>query len=234
MQLDVFSDTICPWCYIGKRRLERALKARPQQNLLMRWRAFQLNPGMPSTGMDRQQYINAKFGSADRANRLYQTVTRIGASEGIDFRFDLINHTPSTLLSHRLSYVAATADRQSVMLDRLFAAYFQEGRNIGDPDVLTMLATEVGLPSNLTAEALNDGGQIDLALAGDFQARRQGINGVPYFIFNGRFGLSGAQEPEALFHMFDLAREDDLLQPIQGAVADFADGEIRTKLIKEI
>lgn len=212
MQLDVFSDTICPWCYIGKRRLERALKARPQPNLLMRWRAFQLNPGMPSAGMDRQQYISAKFGSVDRANRLYQTVARIGASEGIDFRFDLIDHTPSTLLSHRLSYVAATADRQSAMLDRLFAAYFQEGRNIGDPDVLTTLATEVGLPRHLTAEALSAGGQIDVALASDFQARRQGINGVPYFIFNGRFGLSGAQEPEALFHMFDLAREDDLLQ----------------------
>ena len=112
----------------------------------------------------------------------------------------------------RLSYAAATADRQSEMLDRLFAAYFQEGRNIGDPEVLGKLAAEVGLPSNLTAEALMGGGQIDAALASDFQARRQGINGVPYFIFNGRFGLSGAQEPEALFHMLDLAREDDQLQ----------------------
>jgi predicted DsbA family dithiol-disulfide isomerase len=214
MQLDIFSDTICPWCYIGKRRLERALVARPQSNLLLRWRAFQLNPGMPTGGMDRAQYISAKFGSADRANRLYQTVARIGATEGITFHFDRINHTPSTLLSHRLSYVAATADRQSAMLDRLFAAYFEEGRDIGDPEVLSKLAAEVGLPSNLTAEALSAGGQIDTALASDFQARRQGINGVPYFIFNGRFGLSGAQEPEALFHMFDLAREDDLLQQV--------------------
>jgi predicted DsbA family dithiol-disulfide isomerase len=212
MQLDIFSDTICPWCYIGKRRLERALEARPQANLVKRWRAFQLNPGMPPAGMDRQQYINAKFGSMDRANRLYQTVARIGASEGITFRFDLIDHTPNTLLSHRLSYAAATADRQSAMLDRLFSAYFQEGRNIGNPEILTKLAEEVGLPSNLTAEALIGGGQIDAALASDFQARRQGINGVPYFIFNGRFGLSGAQEPEALFHMFDLSREDDQLQ----------------------
>ena len=162
--------------------------------------------------MDRHQYVSAKFGSVERANRLYQTVARIGASEGITFRFDLIDHTPSTLLSHRLSYVAATADKQSEMLDRLFAAYFQEGRDIGDAEVLSKLATEIGLPSNLTAEALSAGGQIDAALAGDFQARRQGINGVPYFIFNGRFGLSGAQEPEALFHMFDLAREDDQLQ----------------------
>lgn len=212
MQLDVFSDTICPWCYIGKRRLERALRARPQSTLVRRWRAFQLNPGMPPAGMTRQQYINAKFGSIERANRLYQTVARIGANEGITFRFDLIAHTPNTLLSHRLSYVAATADKQSEMLDRLFAAYFEEGRDIGDPEVLAKLAVEVGLPNNLTADALSGSGQIDAALASDFQARRQGINGVPYFIFNGRFGLSGAQEPEALFHMFDLAREDDLLQ----------------------
>lgn len=212
MQLEIFSDTICPWCYIGKRRLERALKARPQANLVNRWRAFQLNPGMPAGGMSRQQYVSAKFGSMERANRLYQTVARIGAAEGIAFRFDLIDHTPNTLLSHRLSYVAAAADKQSAMLDRLFAAYFEEGCNIGDPEVLARLAADVGLPSNLTADALTGSGQIDAALASDFQARRQGINGVPYFIFNGRFGLSGAQEPEALFHMFDLAREDDLLQ----------------------
>lgn len=214
MQLDIFSDTICPWCYIGKRRLERALQVRPQPALVKRWRAFQLNPGMPLTGMDRQHYLSAKFGSVERAKRLYQTVARIGAGEGITFRFDLIHHTPNTLLSHRLSYVAATAGCQSAMLDRLFVAYFEEGQNIGDVDVLATLASEVGLSSDLTTQALSGSGQIDAALTSDFQARRQGINGVPYFIFNGRFGLSGAQEPEALFHMFDLAREDDLLQRV--------------------
>ncbi|MDY0883117.1 DsbA family oxidoreductase [Dongia soli] len=212
MQLDIFSDTICPWCYIGKRRLERALQARPQPNLQLRWRAFQLNPGMPATGMERQQYMTAKFGSVERASRLYDTVTRIGAAEGITFRFDLILRTPNTLMSHRLCYVAATADLQDAMLDRLYMAYFQEGLDIGDATILASLAREVDVPSDLAAEALAGTARIDTALASDFQARRQGINGVPYFIFNGRFGLSGAQEPEALFHMLDLAREDDALQ----------------------
>ncbi|MET1027139.1 MAG: DsbA family oxidoreductase [Dongiaceae bacterium] len=212
MQLDVFSDTICPWCYIGKRRLERALKLRPQPELRIRWRAFQLNPGMPMGGMERQQYISAKFGSTERANRLYETVARIGANEGIAFKFDRVLRTPNTLLSHRLCYVAATVGRQSAMLDRLFMAYFEEGLDIGASQVLETLADEVGIPEDLAAEALSGTAQIDTALASDFQARRQGINGVPYFIFNGRFGLSGAQEPEALFHMLDLAREDDALQ----------------------
>lgn len=212
MQLDVFSDTICPWCYIGKRRLERALQARPQPGLLLRWRAFQLNPGMPPGGMERQQYMAAKFGSTERARRLYETVARIGLGEGIEFRFDRIQRTPNTLLSHRLCHVAGNVDQQDVMLERLFSAYFQDGLDIGSLEVLTALAAEVGIPAELAAEALSGTPQIDAALASDFQARRQGINGVPYFIFNGRFGLSGAQEPEALFHMLDLAREDDAMQ----------------------
>ncbi len=212
MQLDVFSDTICPWCYIGKRRLERALRLRPQSDLHLRWRAFQLNPGMPPGGMERQQYMAAKFGSTERARRLYETVARIGASEGLEFRFDHIQRTPNTLLSHRLCHVAASVDLQDMMLERLFSAYFHDGLDIGDPEVLRELAGEIGIPADLIAEALGGTPQIDAALASDFQARRQGINGVPYFIFNGRFGLSGAQEPEALFHMLDLAREDDAMQ----------------------
>ena len=211
MQLEIFSDTICPWCYIGKRRLERALRQRPMPELAIRWRAFQLNPGMPSGGMDRQQYLAAKFGSAERAGRLYDTVTRVGSEEGIRFRFDRIARTPNTMKSHRLLALAGQYGVQSTMLDRLFAAYFTEGRDIGSAEVLTEIGLAAGLPQAEIESALAEDSPIGTSLAEDFLARRQGINGVPYFVFNGRFGLSGAQEPEALFHMLDLAREDDAL-----------------------
>jgi len=211
MQLEIFSDTICPWCYIGKRRLERALQARPMPGLVLRWRAFQLNPGMPAAGMDRHQYLAAKFGSAERASRLYDTVTRVGTEEGIRFRFDRIARTPNTMKSHRLLALAGQHGIQSRLLDRLFAAYFTEGRDIGTTGVLLTIGLEASLPQAEIEAALAEDSPIGTTLAEDFLARRQGINGVPYFVFNGRFGLSGAQEPEALFHMFDLAREDDAL-----------------------
>lgn len=212
MQLDIFSDTICPWCYIGKRRLERALAARPQPGLNIRWRAFQLNPGMPAGGMDRQQYMAAKFGSIERALRLYETVARVGSSEGIDFKFDRIKRTPNTVKSHRLLFLAAQTQKQSQLLDLLFAAYFAEGKDLSDGALLLELGAKAGLDPVEAEAAIEDQSPIGAALNEDFQARRQGINGVPYFVFNGRFGLSGAQEPEALFHMFDLAREDEALQ----------------------
>jgi predicted DsbA family dithiol-disulfide isomerase len=211
MHLEIFSDTICPWCYIGKRRLERALKARPMPGLSIRWRAFQLNPGMPNGGMDRLQYLAAKFGSAERASRLYDTVTRVGAEEGIRFRFDRISRTPNTMRSHRLLALAGQHGVQSALLDRLFHTYFTEGRDTGSAEVLLDVGLAAGLPKPEIEAALAEDSPIGTTLAEDFLARRQGINGVPYFVFNGRFGLSGAQEPEALYHMFDLAREDDSL-----------------------
>jgi predicted DsbA family dithiol-disulfide isomerase len=210
MLLEIFSDTVCPWCYIGKRRLERALRLRPQPGLTRRWRAFQLNPGLPATGMDRRQYMVAKFGSLDRAHRLYEAVSRVGAQEGIRFEFDRIARTPNTVRSHRLLYAAAEESKQADLLELIFGAYFTQGRDIGDPDVLSDLGDEAGLSPSAIADALVDGGRLDSAMTEDLQSRRIGINGVPFFVFNGRFGLSGAQEPEALLNMLDLAREEDI------------------------
>jgi predicted DsbA family dithiol-disulfide isomerase len=209
MQLEIFSDTVCPWCYIGKRRLERALRQRPQPGLAKRWRAFQLNPGLPASGMDRRQYMVAKFGSLDRAQRLYDAVSRVGAQEGINFEFDRIQRTPNTVRSHRLLYAAAEEDKQAELLELIFAAYFTHGLDIGDADVLSGLGHEAGVSGAAITDALIDGGRLDLAMTEDLQSRRIGINGVPFFVFNGRFGLSGAQEPEALLNMLDLAREED-------------------------
>ena len=209
MLLEIFSDTVCPWCYIGKRRLERALRLRPQPGLVRRWRAFQLNPGLPGSGMDRRQYMIAKFGSLDRAQRLYEAVSRVGAQEGIRFDFDRIARTPNTVRSHRLLYAAAEEGKQPELLELIFKAYFTLGRDIGDPDILSELAYEAGLSGAAIADALVEGGRLDSAMTEDLQSRRIGINGVPFFVFNGRFGLSGAQEPEALLNMLDLAREED-------------------------
>ena len=211
MHLEIFSDTVCPWCFIGKRRLERALRMRPFPELAIRWRAYRLDPEIPAGGMDRRQYIEAKFGSIERANRLHETVTRVGAEEGIRFAFERITRIPNTMKSHRLLALAGQHGKQNAMLDRLFSAYFCEGLDTGQTATLLELGLECELPRQDIDAALAEDSPIGTTVAEDFLARRQGINGVPYFVFNGRFGLSGAQEPEALFHMFDLAREDDAL-----------------------
>jgi predicted DsbA family dithiol-disulfide isomerase len=209
MQLEIFSDTICPWCYVGKRRLERALQTRPQPDIAVAWRAFQLNPTMPPDGMDRRIYMESKFGSPERARRVHDAVATAGAGEGITFAFDRIKRTPNTVMSHRLLRFAHRYDLQSRILDGLFHAYFEEGLDTGDIDVLTGIAGIAGLPEEDVQRFLLSGEERDVVLSEDQLARRQGINGVPCFIFNGRFALSGAQEPEALFQLFDLAREDD-------------------------
>jgi predicted DsbA family dithiol-disulfide isomerase len=207
MQLDIFSDTICPWCYVGKRRLGRALAQRPQPKMIVRWRAFQLNPGMPSEGMERERYIDAKFGSPERAKRIYEAVSAVGASEGIAFNFDGIKRTPNTLMSHRLLRRAAKDGRQDAVLDGLFQAYFVDGRDIGSINVLSEIGETAGLtdPEGFLASE-EEGEEVR---AEDGLARRQGINGVPCFIFNQRFLLSGAQEPESFFQLFDLSREEE-------------------------
>ena len=207
MHLDIFSDTICPWCYVGKRRLARALAARPQPRMAIRWRAFQLNPGMPADGMVRERYIDAKFGSSERAKRIYDAVSAVGASEGIQFNFEAIKRTPNTILSHRLLRRAGKEDKQDALLEAMFQAYFVEGRDIGNVRVLGEIGESVGF-TDAGAYLTGDEG-LEEVRAEDSLARRQGINGVPCFIFNYRFLLSGAQEPESFFQLFDLAREDE-------------------------
>jgi predicted DsbA family dithiol-disulfide isomerase len=212
MRLDIYSDTICPWCFIGKRRLERALAERPQPGLSIHWRAFQLNPGMPPEGMDRRYYLEAKFGGVERAGRIYDMVRAAGASEGIDFAFDRIARTPSTLNSHRLIRYAAERGRQDQLLEAVFCSYFLGGRDIGSDDVLVEIAAEAGMDCDAARRYLDSDADVETVLSEDRIARRLGITGVPCFVFNGRFALSGAQEPEALFQLFDLAREDDRTQ----------------------
>jgi predicted DsbA family dithiol-disulfide isomerase len=210
MQIDVISDTVCPWCYIGKRRLARALEMRPEVDFDVQWRPYFLDPNVPAEGVDRRAYMAAKFSDSTRRAAMTEALKAEGAKEGIVFEFDKIERRPSTSDSHRLIRWAATAGIQDAVVERLFAAYFLEGRDIGDPAVLEFLAADAGMDSLEVAELL--AGDTDLAnvereakLAGEM-----GITGVPTFIFASKFVLSGAREPEALVQAIDKALEAEL------------------------
>jgi len=212
MEIDIFSDTICPWCFIGKRRLERALAERPQPGLTINWRAFQLNPEMPAEGMDRQRYLEVKFGGAVSATAVYDQVRAAGQSEDIAFAFEAMTRTPNTIASHRLIRHARTAAKgancQDGVVQALFDAYFLRGENIGDLDVLCAAAETGGLDAEAARAFLESDAEDEEVRAEDLGARRAGINGVPCFIFNGRHALSGAQPPEVLHQLFDLANQE--------------------------
>jgi predicted DsbA family dithiol-disulfide isomerase len=208
MQLDIFSDVICPWCFIGKRRLERALAERPQPELALRWRAFQLNPDMPREGMDRAAYLLAKFGHA-RAGQIYQTIRQVGEVEGIPFRFEKIRRTPNTIDAHRLIRLADLVGLQDAMVEALFQAYFVEGGDLSDTAVLAEIAASAGIDRSEAAEYLaSEANVAEVRAESDF-AYKVGITGVPCFIANGQYAISGAQEPEGLFPIFDLARQKE-------------------------
>ena len=212
MQIDIFSDPICPWCFIGKKRLDAARKLRPGIDLQIRWRAFQLNPDMPEAGMDRQTYLNVKFGGPDRAQELYGHIRRVGEDVGIPFRFDEIPRTPNTLAAHRLVRYAQQPeiDKAEALVEALFDAYFLKGRDIGDHEVLAAIADGVGIPKADALALLDGADYADEIRADDHYARRLGIGGVPCFIVNGKYALSGAQEPESFLPLFDMAEQEDL------------------------
>ncbi|MHA1153768.1 MAG: DsbA family oxidoreductase [Alphaproteobacteria bacterium] len=211
MEIDIFSDTICPWCFIGKRRLERALAERPQPNLTIHWRTFQLNPDMPAEGMDRQRYLEVKFGGTVNANAVYDQVRAAGESEGIDFAFEAMERTPNTIASHRLIRYARLGEpgQQNAVVQALFDAYFLRGEDIGDLKVLTAAATTGGLDAAAARAFLDSGAEDEEVRAEDQGARQAGISGVPCFIFNRRHALAGAHPPEVLHQLFDLAIQEE-------------------------
>ena len=205
MLIDIVSDTICPWCFIGKRKLEAAMRNRADVQPEIGWRPFQLNPEMPRSGMSRDAYLSAKFGGADRAARIYETIRAAGAELGIPFRFDLIKRTPSTLDSHRLIRWATQEGLQDRIVEALFVAYFTQGEDIGDPEVLTRIAVENGMDPRVTADRLRNDTDLDLVRQEDAMARSMGINGVPCFIIDRKYAVSGAQDVPVFHKVFDLA-----------------------------
>ncbi len=205
VSIDIYSDTVCPWCFIGKRRLERTLAARDDVTATINWRPFQLNPDMPPEGMDRHSYFNSKFGGLERAAKFYDAIAEAGQSERIAFNFDAIRHTPNTLDSHRLIRFAGAHGRQGEIVEALFAAYFLEGENIGDHGVLTRIAYTVGLDGRAVKDYLTTDADRSEVVAEDLRARRMSIDAVPCFIIDGQYAISGAQEPEAFYPLLDLA-----------------------------
>ena len=205
MKIDIISDAICPWCYIGKRRLEQALTLAPQPGLETGWRPFQLNPDMPAEGIDRKEYLRAKFG--DSAGRNYDRIAAIGREVGIPFAFDRIQRTPNTILAHRLIRYAARENVQDPMVETLFRAYFTEGRDIGNRDTLVELAAAAGLEAKAVEAYLAGTEDDDTIRTEDAFARQIGISGVPCFIVDRQYAISGAQPAEAFVEVFELAQK---------------------------
>src|SRR3954451_16578024 len=204
LTIDVVSDVICPWWFIGKRRLEKALGDRAAS---VRWHPFQLNPDMPREGIDRKSYRIRKFGSWERSQELDARVAAAGRGEGIAFRFDRMARTPNTLDAHRTIWLAGERGVQDAVVEALFLAYFTDGRDLSDRATLAEVAAGAGLDRAEVGELLEGDKGLDPLRAGEEQARRLGVSGVPFFIVNGRVAVSGAQPPELLRQAFEQAGE---------------------------
>ena len=203
MLIDVVSDTICPWCFIGKRRLARALAERPDLEFDVRWRAYRLDPTVPAEGVERKAYLKAKFGDGDRPRAMSEAIRQAGESEEIAFAFDRILKTPNTVDSHRLIRWAGSAGLQDEVVEALFKAYFEDGRDIGDIDVLVEIASETGMDTALVADLLEEGADREIIEREDELAHKMGITGVPTFIFANKYAVSGAHDPETLLELID-------------------------------
>lgn len=201
--LDILSDPICPWCYIGKSRLDAALEQRPDHPFLIRWRPFQLNPDMPPEGMDRTAYLEQKFGGPEGAARVYGQIEQVAKSAGLDIDFAAMKRTPNTIDALRLLRWAGIEGRQSLVANQLFHRYFRKGEDIGDHAVLVDVARTVGMDPEVTARLLE--GDADLAETRDEdrQAREMGVSGVPTFLIGGRYVVTGAQETETWLRIID-------------------------------
>jgi predicted DsbA family dithiol-disulfide isomerase len=202
--VDVISDVICPWCWIGKRRLEKAI-ASLAQPVKVRWLPFQLNPTMPKEGISRREYRTRKFGSWERSLQLDAQVAAAGKSEGIDFAFDRMERTPNTVDAHRLIWLAQREGVQDSVVEALFRAYFTEGRDISKRQTLIDVIADAGLNRERAGAVLDCGEGQDAFREADELGRRFRVDGVPFFIVNGKITLSGAQPPEAILEAFTKA-----------------------------
>jgi predicted DsbA family dithiol-disulfide isomerase len=208
MQIDVISDTVCPWCFIGKRRLQRAMEMRPNIVFDVKWRPYQLDTTVPRAGMDRQAYMRLKFGDdPKKIVEMYKLIAAEGEKEGIAFDFAAIQRRPNTLDSHRLIRWAEGHGVQDEVVERLFIAYFENGEDIGDIRVLADIADISGMDGVETAQMLEDGTDLELVAREDQIAREMGVTGVPAMIFGGKLAVSGAREAQVLASVIDRVTE---------------------------
>lgn len=200
LSIDVISDVMCPWCFIGQKNLERALEQVSDIDVAIHWRPYQLDPTLPPEGKDRQTYLEEKFGSRERAQALYDRVREAGRDAGIDFKFDRIEKSPNTLDAHRVIRWAASAGEgvQDKLVRRLFELYFLEGANIGSHAVLIQAARESGMDSAVVETLLPTEADLQEVSQEVGTAQKMGVTGVPCFLLEGKYALMGAQPPEAL------------------------------------
>ena len=207
MRIDIYSDTVCPWCYLGKRRFDLAVAARPQYEPMVVWRPFELNPDVPVEGVDRETFMAAKMPDQARLEQAHTELERQGEASGIRFRFDLIGRVPNTRRSHLLIAHAARCGLQGVVKDRIMRAYFEEGCDIGDTEELVRLGSEAGLNAAEVRNALILRIGQDGVVAAERHAAVLGISGVPTYIFDGQYTISGAQEVGIFARVFDQVAE---------------------------
>ncbi|MBS0376281.1 MAG: DsbA family oxidoreductase [Proteobacteria bacterium] len=196
LTVDVYSDLVCPWCFLGKRRLAAARRSLPRLAVDVRWRPFELNPDLAAGGMDRRAYLAQKFGDSAQLAANHDRLVELGRADGIAYRFEAIERVPNTRSAHVL--VSQAGPRQDELVERLFAGYFERGLDLGRAEVLEAIAAEAGLDPALIRTQLGDAALRDAVAAEERTAARLGIGGVPFFVLAGRWAISGAQEASVL------------------------------------
>lgn len=196
IKLDIISDPICPWCYIGKSYLDRALAAHPSHPFTIEWHPYQLNPDMAEGGMERREYLELKFGGQDGALKVYGEIAKTAEEAGLDIDFAAIKTTPNTINAHRLIHWAGVEGRQAFVVAALFKAYFVEGRDIGAAGVLCNIAGDSGMDADMVERLLASDADLEDIRARDAHSREMGVRGVPTFILNNETVLTGAQPAE--------------------------------------
>jgi predicted DsbA family dithiol-disulfide isomerase len=227
VDVEVFSDVVCPWCYVGRRRLARAAELLAgKHEIRVTWKPYQLNPWMPPEGMERAEYRRMKFGSAERSSGMDGRLKEAGLGEGIDLAFEKISRTPNTLQAHRLIWLAGQRGCQIEMVDALYQAYFTDGKDIGSNAVLTELAASVGLDADEAGRFLQSDEGLNEVEEEEQLGRSLGIDGVPFFLLADKYGVSGAQPADVLANVVERvvaleAEERRKLIPV-GVVAEGA------------
>jgi len=199
LQVDAVADFICPWCYLGKIRLEKALshiQGEDQPRVL--WHPFQLNPDMPAHGMSLDDYLDKRFGGLELVQPFLDELTEVGKQEGISFRFDQLKRVPNTLNAHRLIHIAGPGEVQNRLVDLLFSNFFEHGRDIGDTDLLCVLGREAGFDAAMLGRFQKSESGLQEVHAQEKHLRKLGVSGVPNYILNGKYAVAGAQDADAL------------------------------------